>query len=128
MTVAEFTQALDQSEVRCQQDEVEAFELLLQAELRSFNAIQDGQHRWEEAVRTGTMRFDFQFDREMTRRYQIWVFKARKCLRQLELQEEKGACPESSATFRERLEMADEFLLTRTQDEAAAISILQDAE
>jgi hypothetical protein len=126
MTVAELTEALDQSEEQYLSDECDAFEGLLEAQLRSFARIECNRKRWEDAVRAGTIPFSFPFDKEITNRYRNWVFKARVSLQQLELQKEKECCPSSSEKFRECLESAEEILLTRAQDEAAAETILQD--
>lgn len=127
MTTAELTEALDQSECHWQSEECQAFERLLRAELSCLASIDDTKKKWCEAVHAGAVQFSFAFDKEMTKRYRKWVLKARICLQQLKLQEAKECYPESATEFREQLEAAEEMLLERTQDEAAAIAALQDA-
>ena len=127
MTIAELTKDLDQTEFAFLSEECRAFEHLLRAGLCSFAKIVATDNRWQEGLRAKTVQFDFQFDREITRRYRDWVFNARLCLRQLELQEAKDCHPESANEFRACLNKAEETLLIRTQDEAAAVAALQDA-
>jgi hypothetical protein len=103
------------------------FERLLRAEISCLGSIDDTNKKWCEAVHAGAVPFSFAFDKELTKRYRKWVLNARICLQQLELQEAKECHPESATEFRERLEAAEELLLERTQDEAAAIAALQGA-
>lgn len=128
MTVAQLTEELDRCEHESLFEECEAFERLLQAELRALAIIRSTEKRWGDALRAGSLTFDFQFDKEITRRYRRWALNARRCLRQLELQEAKDCYPEAAAEFRQNLEEAEEILLLRTQDETSASEALQDSE
>jgi hypothetical protein len=128
MTIAELTKDLDQTEFEFLSQECQAFEQLLQACLRSLAKITATDQRWKDGLRAKTLQFDFQFDKEITRRYRNWLINARLCLQQLEVQEAKDCHPESANEFRACLNRAEETLLVRTQDEAAAIAALQDVE
>jgi hypothetical protein len=128
MTIAELTEALEHSLRECRSEECAAFERLLNAELRSLACIEANDKRWQDELRAGTIQFSFAFEKELTQRYRDWVKNARLCLRQLELHETKECCPASAAQFRRSLDLAEETLLSRTQDEAAAVAALQDVE
>jgi len=128
MTIAQISEDLDLSEYQYLEDECKAFERLLQAELSSFASIQRNQKRWEEGIRAGTLQFEFQFEKGMTCRYRNWVVRARLCLQQLELQEEKDCFPNSSEEFRKCIDTAEEIIRVRTEDEEAALSLLAEAE
>lgn len=128
MTVAQLMEELDRCAHESLAEESEAFERLLRAELRSLASIRATEQRWSDGLRGGAVQFDFQFDREVTRRYRRWVINARLCLKQLALQEAKECLPEAAAEFRQNLAEAEEILLLRTQDEAGAQEALVDAE
>jgi hypothetical protein len=126
MNIAELTENLDQSESDYLTEECAAFEHLLGAALQSLTKIQAIDKQWQDALRANNVQFNFAFDRELTQRYRNWVAGARVCLQQLELQEAKECHPASADEFRQRLDSAEEMLLERTQDEAAALANLQD--
>lgn len=128
MTVAELTEDLNRSEHESVAEECEAFDRLLRAALRSLAHLRLTEKRWCEGLRTRSIRFDFAFDREITRHYRRWVFASRICLRQLELQEAKDCVPEAAEDFRRSLEEAEEILSSRTEDEASAMAALEDAD
>jgi hypothetical protein len=126
MTIAELTKDLNQTEFEFLSEECLGFEQMLQAALRSFAKIIVTEKQWQEGLRTKTVPFDVQVDKEITRPYRNWVLNAKLCLRQLELQEAKGCHPDSAAPFRDRLSEAEEILLVRSQDEDAASAALED--
>src|SRR5205823_537009 len=99
MTIAELTRELDQSECDCRTEQHQTFEQMLRSELRALADLESGIRRWDEAVRRGEVSFDFQFDRTLTERHRKWVFIARLCLGQLELEEARGFAPELAAEF-----------------------------
>jgi hypothetical protein len=125
MTVAELTIQMNELETAYQSDEGQAFQRLLELDLASLSELRQIEQKWEQALRTGAP-FNFEFDRELTRRYQKWVTRASSRLKQLQIQEEKGCHPESAGVFRQQLEEVEEHLLERTQDEQSALAALQD--
>lgn len=128
MTFAELLNAFYRLRFRSPSEQCSAFEQLLKTALGLFQTIVATDDRWQDMLRSKTVPFDYHVDKELTRCYRMWVFNAKDCLRQLELLEANACCPESATRFRNCLKEAEEALLVRTQDEAAAAAALEDVE
>ena len=126
MTIAELTSEMDELENEYQSGECQAFQTLLETDLRSLMRLRQVEQRWEQTLRNGTP-FNFELDQDITRRYQKWVTNARVRLKQLQIQEKEKECyPESADEFRQRLDEVEEHLLERIQDERAVLANLRD--
>lgn len=120
MTVAELRNTLEQDEAAYLEQQCVRFAALLENDLADLIRIQSVESRWEAELRSGAVRFDFDFDREITRRYEKWVRNAERRVQQLEVQKEHDRCPDVADRFKQRVEEAKEILEERSRAERTA--------
>jgi hypothetical protein len=118
VTVTELKRELEQAEELYHSEDSQAFQQLLEADLRSLARLRAAERRLPDlsAVAGQT---ENGVSREITRRLRSWIANAEVRLRQLQLQEEKG-CPLAVADeFRRSIEEARTDLARRLSSEEA---------
>jgi hypothetical protein len=100
--------------------ECAGFQQLLENDLRRLELIRELDQNWQSHLSSGAIRFDFEFDRMITKWYGAWLKFASQRLDQLQGQEARGRCPPAADLFRAQVEEVKEELAQRARSEMAA--------
>jgi hypothetical protein len=122
MTVAELHAVFQQDEDHYAELQCEHFSAFLENDLHALGKIELQERTWQTALKRKEICFDFEFEREITRRYKKWLETAEVRLEQIKMQRELGCAPGIAEEFERHVDDTKEAYVMRVRSETAALA------